>query len=227
MRKIAEIRERLSGGDVSRRGHHPTLTGSARGAPKAGAGHCPLPHCSLLGFLSRESLLFRSLRSAETVIATIANTTASPRSTRSEMIRVSSLPANEEVPPCRPQASSAYSTHRVRYRIRLTPGNVAGEGAAQELFNREQKDLAVEILDYRTSAYPFGDPLVCRSCISGSADPGRVTRSARTSALLHHTLERADLLLEIAELAGELGQAAWLDLGLGELGIHRGSFRQQ
>lgn len=47
------------------------------------------------------------------------------------------------------------------------------------------------------------------------------------SALLHRTLERADLLLEIAELTSKLGQAAWLDLGLGELGVHRGSFGQQ
>lgn len=45
--------------------------------------------------------------------------------------------------------------------------------------------------------------------------------------LLHQTLERADLLLEIAELTSQLGQAAWRDLGLGKLGVQRGSLGQQ
>jgi len=45
--------------------------------------------------------------------------------------------------------------------------------------------------------------------------------------LLHQTLERADLLLEIAELTSELSQAAWLDLRLRELGVQRGSLGQQ
>ncbi len=171
-----------------------------------------LAHCSLLGFLSRESLLFRRLRSAETVIATIANTTASPKSTRSEIIRVSSLPANEEVPPCRPRdpVLTAPTVYAIAYARRPVTLLVRGLGRNPHeravsywyrvggLVSREQKDLAVWIFD-----------------------------SVCNSALLHHTLERADLLLEIAELTGQLGQAAWLDLGLGELGIHRRSFRQQ
>jgi hypothetical protein len=45
--------------------------------------------------------------------------------------------------------------------------------------------------------------------------------------LLHQTLERADLLLEIAELTSELSQAAWLDLRLRELGVQRGSLGQE
>ncbi len=45
--------------------------------------------------------------------------------------------------------------------------------------------------------------------------------------LLRQTLERADLLLEIAELTSELSQAAWLDLRLRELGVQRGSLGQQ
>ena len=55
-----------------------------------------------------------------------------------------------------------------------------------------------------------------------SEEPGH-----RHGPLLHQTLERADLLLEIAELTSELSQAAWLDLRLRELGVQRGSLGQQ
>ena len=78
---------------------------------------------------------------------------------------------------------------------------------------------------YATAGMHATGPLVPGTIVNLSATPRTAKKSG--SALLHHTLERADLLLEIAELTSELGQAAWLDLGLGELGVHRGSFGQQ